>query len=122
MDSYKQLSNAVSTIEAEYMALSDASREAIAHTHLCTDLNIETSTPLLLSDSQNALNLTGPTLNYQRQKHIDIRYHFIRDVIQKDQVIVNFILSEEQPADILTKELSSQCHHNYVERLRLRPI
>ena len=120
--SYKQSSNAVSTMEAEYMALSDASREAIARTHLCTDLNIETSTPLLLSDSQNTLNLTSPTLNYQCQKHIDIRYHFIHDVIQKDQVIVDFIPSEEQPADILTKALGTQSHQNCVERLRLRPI
>ena len=121
--SHKQLSNAVSTMEAEYMALSDASREAIARSHLSADLSMQaSSTSLLLSDSQNALSLTGPASNYQRQKHIDIRYHFIRDVIQKDQVNVDFIPTAEQPADILTKALGPQLHQRCVDRLGLRPV
>ena len=65
--SHKQPSNAVSTMEAEYMVLSDASHEAIARSHLYADLSMKTSTaPLLLSDSQNTLSLTGPASNYQR--------------------------------------------------------
>src|SRR5271154_2819160 len=114
--SHKQTSNAVSTMEAEYMALSDASREAIARTHLYNDLDLSTtSPPLLLSDSQSALALTGDPTNYQRSKHIDIRYHFIRDVLQKDQISVDYIPSADQPADILTKALGPIPHQHCVD-------
>ena len=108
--SHKQTSNAVSTMEAEYMALSDASREAIARIQLYSDLTIYTPSPLLFSDSQSALALTGDPTNYSRSKHIDIRYHFIRDVIQKNQISVDYIPSTDQPADILTKALGPLPH------------
>ena len=106
-------------MEAEYMALSDASREAIARTHLYDDLNIATRAPLLLSDSQSALALTGTSSNYPRSKHIDIRYHFIRDVIQKNQINVDYIPSGQQKADILTKSLGPKLHAKCVSGLNL---
>ena len=121
--SHKQSSTAVSTMGAEYMALSDAAREAIAHIHLYDDLRdlyaLKNSPPLLLSDSQSALALTGTVSNYPRSKHIDIRYHFIRDVIQKGLLTVDYIPTTEQPADILTKALGLCLHHSCIQRLRL---
>jgi hypothetical protein len=64
-DSHKQHSVALSTREAEYMALSDASREAVARTHLYSDLQITTDQPpLLYSDSTTALLLTDESSPY----------------------------------------------------------
>jgi transposase InsO family protein len=121
--SHKQSSNAVSTMESEYMAISDASREAIARLQFYSDLDISTSSPpLLLSDSQSALVLTGDAANYQRAKHIDIRYHFIRDVIAKGQVIVDYIPTADQPADALTKALGPQLHQRCVDGMGLRSM
>ena len=76
--SHKQTSVALSTMEAEYMSLSDASREAIARIHLYSDLDVSTvSPPLLYSDSTSALSLTDESAPYQRSKPIDTRYHYI---------------------------------------------
>ena len=125
--SHKQSSNAISTMESEYMAISDASREAIARTQFYTDLDIfPSSPPLILSDSQSALALTGDTTSYQRAKHIDIRYHIIHDVIAKEQITVDYIPTADQPADqpadVLTKALGPQLHQRCVERMGLRSL
>ena len=122
-ESHKQHSVALSTRDAEYMALSDASREAIARTHLYDDLQIITvQPPLLYSDSITALLLTDESAPYQRSKHIDTRYHYIRDILKKDQIQVDYVPSEENPADVFTKALSSDLHHRCVLGMGLRPF
>jgi hypothetical protein len=108
--SHKQTTVATSTMEAEYMSLSDASREAIARQHLYTDLNIQDSIPLLYSDNQAALAIAQNPVHHQRSKHIDIRYHFIRNAVQNDQVIIDYVPTAGQTADILTKALGPQQH------------
>src|SRR5271168_3179397 len=95
-------------MEAEYMSLSDASREAIVRTRLYSDLEISTaSSPLLYSDSTSALSLTDESAPYQRSKHIDTWYHFIRDILEKGEIQVDYVPSEENPADVLTKALNA---------------
>ena len=122
-DSHKQHSVALSTREAEYMALSDASREAVARTHLYSDLQITTDQPpLLYSDSTTALLLTDESSPYQRSKHIDTRYHYIRDILEKGEIHVDYVPSEDNPADVFTKALSGDLHHNYVLGMGLRPF
>jgi len=121
--SHKQTSVALSTMQAEYMSLSDASREAIARTRLYSDLEITTaSSPLLYSDSTSALSLTDESAPYQRAKHIDTRYHFIRDILEKGEIQVDYVPSEENPADILTKALNADAHHRCVRGMGIRPI
>jgi hypothetical protein len=73
----KQTTVATSTMEAEYMAISDASREAIAKSQLLDELRLKIPTPMLFCDNQGALNISEDPTNYQRAKHIDIRYHFV---------------------------------------------
>lgn len=122
-ESHKQQSVTLSTRDAEYMAVSDASREAITRIHLYTDLQITTAQPpLLYSDSITALLLTDESAPYQRSKHIDVRYHFIRDIVKKGEIQVDYVPSEENPADIFTKALNSDLHHHCVLGLGLRPI
>ena len=105
------------------MALSDASREAIARIHLYSDLQIVTDQPpLLYSDSITALLLTDESSPYQRSKHIDTRYHYIRDILQKGEIQVDYVPSEENPADIFTKALAADLHHNCVLGMGLRPF
>ena len=110
--SHKQPTVATSTTAAEYMAISDASREAVARLHLFEELNIDISKPTILSDSTGALAVSEDPTNYQRTKHIDIRYHYIRHVIQNGQVVINHVPGNENPADLLTKALASERHHN----------
>lgn len=73
---HKQTMVALSSMETEYMTLSDASREAIARSQFFQELDIKSAAIPILSDSQSALDMVdGNTGNYRKSKHIDIRYH-----------------------------------------------
>ena len=75
--SHKQSTVTTSTMEAEYMALSDAAHEAIARSQLYGEFLLKLPPPMILSDNQGALDITEDHTNYQKAKHIDIRYHFV---------------------------------------------
>ena len=117
--SRKQTTVATSTTEAEYMALSDGTREAIARSIFFKELMVEIPTPLILSDSNGALTIAEEPTNHQRTKHIDIRYHFIRHAIRENKVNVNYVPSKDNPADILTKSLSASLHQRALSIMQL---
>src|SRR5438045_9463758 len=77
--SRKQTTVALSTMEAEYMALSDATREMLAHLTFFQTLSIELPIPVLYTDNEAAESIAKREPEYQRSKHIDIRYYFLRD-------------------------------------------
>ena len=118
--SHKQSTVATSIMEAEYTALSDASREVIARTQLYAELRLKLSPPLLFSDNQGALDIFEDSTNYQRAKHIDIRYHFIRHVLRNNQISIDYIPSSENPADILTKSLDGTKNQQCLNLVNLR--
>ena len=104
--SHKQHSVALSTMEAEYMAGSDAASKAIWCRTLLGELGFPQKSPALLyMDNQSALALARNTGSQGRAKHIDIRYHFIRDRITKGELEVAHCPGETNPADIFTKPL-----------------
>ena len=57
-------------------------------------------------DNTSAINLTKNPIQNSRTKHIEIRYHFIKDHVQKDDIELEFVSREKQLADIFTKPLS----------------
>ena len=119
--SHKQTTVALSTMEAEYMALSDASREAIARAQFFEELGIPSSPILILSDSETALDVAnGTAMNHRKTKHIDIRYHAIRHFIQEDKIQVNHISNEYQLADLCTKALGPQLHQRFLELMGMK--
>jgi hypothetical protein len=119
--SHKQSTVSLSTLEAEYKALSDASRESIARSHLYEELGIHVKDiPVIYSDNLGALNIAEDPTNYARTKHIDIRYHFIRDCINNNQLAVDHVPGDENPADILTKALGPTKHDYLIELLGMR--
>jgi hypothetical protein len=120
--SHKQATVAHSTMEAEYMALSDASREAIARKQFFQELKIPSSfMPVtILSDNQSALEIAENPANYRKAKHIDIRYHAIRHHLRNGKIDVDYIPSQAQAADIFTKALGPLQHQRCVELLGLR--
>ncbi len=119
--SHKQTTVALSTMESEYMALSDASRESIARSQFFAELNIfPPSTPItIFSDNQSALEITQNPKNYRKAKHIDIRYHAVRHYILDGKVEVDYIPTDGQPADILTKPLGPTKHQRCLELLNM---
>ena len=75
-------------MEAEYMSLSDAAREAIARSQFYGEFLLKLPPPVILSDNQGALDITEDPTNYQKAKHIDIRYHFVRHALHSDQISI----------------------------------
>jgi hypothetical protein len=117
--SHKQTTVATSTMEAEYMALSDAAREALARSHLYGVLISNIPTPLVFSDNKGALEIATNPTNYQKTKHIDIRYHFIRHSLQNDHLAINHVPGEDNPADFLTKPLTPFKHQHCMQLIKL---
>jgi hypothetical protein len=105
--SVRQRAVALSTAEAEYMALSDASREATWLRWLLEDM---LGQPLpgpvpIMEDNQAAIQIAENPVHHDRSKHIDIRFHFTRDKIKDQTITVAYVHTSEQQADILTKAL-----------------
>jgi len=100
--------------------MSDTSREAVTRLHLFEELNINIPSPVVLCDSTGALAVSEDPINYQRTKHIDIRYHYIRYVIKNGQVTINHVPGDENPADLLTKALGLDRHQKLLKYLNFQ--
>ncbi|GKC60900.1 zinc finger, CCHC-type containing protein [Tanacetum coccineum] len=94
---------ALSTIEAEYMALTVDVKEAIWLRGLLEELGIELNTVAVNYDNQGAIHLSWNHVFHERTKHINVRYHFIREVLEAKTVKVLKVGTEHNVADALTK-------------------
>ncbi|GKV22644.1 hypothetical protein SLEP1_g32496 [Rubroshorea leprosula] len=94
---------ALSTTEAEYMAITEAVKEALWLKGLVSDLRVEQNEMMVFCDSQSAIHLTKNTMYHERTKHIQVRYHFVREVISNGDVLVEKISTDQNPANMMTK-------------------
>jgi hypothetical protein len=105
--SRKQSSIALSTTEAEYIAACSASCEAIWLRKLLTGLfDLEMEATVILCDNQSCIKMTENPVFHDKSKHIEIWYHYIRDMVQRGVVKLQYVGTDEQVADVLTKPLS----------------
>ena len=110
--SQKQSCTALSTAEAEYVALSQAAQEAIWLRQLNSDLLSDSCEPTVLyEDNQAAICLSKNPQSHGKSKHIDIRYHFIREQVSKGTIEVKYCPTNDMIADILTKGLGKEKFH-----------
>jgi hypothetical protein len=96
---------ALSTTEAEYMAIAEACKELIWLKGLNAELCGVDSFINLFSDSQSAIYLTKDQMFHARTKHIEIKYHYVRDEIEKGKLKVCKISTHNNPTDMLTKSV-----------------
>ncbi|KAG8498774.1 hypothetical protein CXB51_005214 [Gossypium anomalum] len=87
-----QTTVALSTTEAKYMAITEACKEAIWLKGLFSELNEDLQISTIFCDSQSAIFLTKDQMFHKRTKHIDVRYHFVRDIITRGDIITFFLL------------------------------
>ncbi|KAH9659027.1 hypothetical protein KPL70_023708 [Citrus sinensis] len=91
------------TIEAEYMAITEAVKEAIWLQGLLENLGLAQEYINVYCDSQSAIHLTKNEVYHARTKHIDVRFHFVREIINEGKIFLQKIKTAENPADMLTK-------------------
>lgn len=103
--SKKQTCVALSTAEAEYVALASAAQEAVWMGQLTTELGIEPEAITIFEDNQSAISMTKNPQFHGRAKHIDLKYHFVRDQVSEGTVKLEYCPSKEMIADMLTKGL-----------------
>jgi len=102
-----QRSMALISTEVEYMAASLAACEAIWMRKVLVGLFGSHSEPTVIyCDNQSCIKLSVNPVFHDRSKHINIRYHHIRDCVQWKIMLLSYIPTEDQDADILTKALT----------------
>ena len=107
----KQPTVALSTMEAEYMAVAAATHEAIWLRQLVSELRINTIGPTPIHvDNRAAIKLTKDSKFHTRAKHIDIKHHYVRDMIKDRDIVIVSCASKENLADVFTKSLSREQH------------
>eukprot|EP00253_Pinus_taeda_P031942 PITA_31942 len=106
--SKKQSVVALSTTEAEYMAATHASKESIWLQRLCSNIGLVQGAIRIDCDSQSAIFLAKNPAYHSKTKHIDVQYHFVRDMIEDKKVLLVKVDTLKNTADALTKSVSSE--------------
>ncbi len=106
--SRKQVSVALSTTEAEYVAAGSCCAQILWMRQQLRDFGLVLDHIPLRCDNSSAINLTKNLILHSRTKHIEIRHHFLRDHVQKGDVDIEFVETRNQLADIFTKPLAKE--------------
>ena len=108
----------LSTTEAEYMALSEVVKELKFIVQLLQTMNIEVEFPITVYvDNVGAIWLSNNRTTSDRTKHIDIRTSFAKDYQEDGKIIIKFVKSEYNEADIFTKNTTHVILHNHQKKL-----
>jgi hypothetical protein len=109
-------------VEAEYIATAEAAREAVWLRNLLKELGFKQVGPTTLHvDNQGAMRLATSPSTHQRTKHIDIKHHLIRELIDRGTIELRYVATEKQQADLLTKALPGPRHSSNSIQLRVGP-
>ncbi|GJV10353.1 hypothetical protein Tco_1351894 [Tanacetum coccineum] len=103
--SKKQTALAISTTEAEYVSARKAYQQALWMKQALVDYDIVLDDIPVLCDNKGSIDLSKNPVLHSRTEHIDICHHFLRDNVQKGNVSIEKVSSEDNIVDILTKPL-----------------
>ena len=102
----KQNSVALSTAEAEYVAAVACCSQFLWIKQHLKDFGVIIKAIPLMCDNTYAVSMGKNPVQHKRSKHIDVRHHFLRDNVEKGNIVLTYCRTEEQIADIFTKALS----------------
>ena len=120
-NSKRQQTTATSTVEAEYMATSYATKEAIWLRQLMADVGCtQGEATTIMCDNQGCISLAKNPTHHSRTKHIDVQYHFIREKLELGVIRLDYCPTEHMVADVLTKGLCKDRHLRLVIAFGLR--
>lgn len=101
------------------MAISESCKEAIYLRALQLEITNKMYTLSLFNDNQSAQRLSTNPVFHKKSKHIDVKYHFTRECISNNIVILRYLPTANMPADLLTKGLCSKRHYTFMDLLGL---
>ena len=121
--SMKQNSVALSTAEAEYVSASEATAQVMWLRTILDDLGEkQEEATVLYCDNMSAISMARNPVFHQKTRHINRRVHFIREAVQEGVIDIKFCSSEEQLADIFTKELPKDRFNYLRTKLGVKPV
>ncbi|GKA12621.1 hypothetical protein Tco_0692167 [Tanacetum coccineum] len=106
--SKKQMALAIFTIKAEYVSPGKACQQALWMKQTLIDYDIRLDNVPIMCDNKGAIDFSRNPVQHSRTKHIEIRHHFLCDNIQKGNISIEKVASEDNIADILTKPLKRE--------------
>ncbi|CAI7823372.1 unnamed protein product [Closterium sp. NIES-54] len=109
----------LSSCEAELYAGTMAAQEARWLTFLLQELGFPQSAPTLWCDNQSTIHISQDPVYHTRTKHIELRHFFIRDLVQQEQLTVEYVASDCNLADLFTKPLGKVPHHRLLGAMGL---
>lgn len=116
----KQHTVSLSSTEAELVAVCEATKEAIWTQNLLNDIERSQNSITINEDNQSCMKLIENDKISNRSKHIDVKYHFIKDIIKQNKIKLKYCCTNEILADILTKPLSNIRFAKLREKLKLQ--
>ena len=118
--SKKQHSVSTSSTDAEYVAGSEATKEAVWLRLLLSEIGqLKAGPTTLLIDNQSAIARAKNPVCHSRTKHVAVQHHFIREKVESGEVKAEYIPTGDQVADVLTKALAREKHEKFTKGLRL---
>ncbi|XP_060665553.1 uncharacterized protein LOC132797793 [Drosophila nasuta] len=118
----KQRTVALSSTESEYLAMSEAVKEALYLKALLNRMGLKFKCVSIFNDNQSAQHLVKGFGFHPPTKHIDVRHHFIQEMHKSGDISVEYMQTERMPADVLTKGLGGQKHNECSASLGLISI
>ena len=111
----------MSSTEAEYIALCRAAQEAVWLRNLLSDVGLPPKRATTIhEDNQGAIALAKNPKDHPRTKHIDVKYHYVREVIQNKKIDVVHIPTGDMLADTLTKALPKPSYEKFRSEMGVR--
>ncbi|XP_042038299.1 secreted RxLR effector protein 161-like [Salvia splendens] len=108
---------ALSTTESEYIALTEAMKEIVWLKGVLSELKFVKFSPTVFSDSQSSIKLCKNNVFRDKTKHIDVRFHYIRDIVEKCEVFLQKVHTDINPADMGTESLPFEKLLFYIKHL-----
>jgi len=105
---------ATSSVEAEYVASANATKEAVWLRTLLTELDFPpTTATVIFADNQGCIALANNPVSHSCAKHIDIRHHFIWEHIEQHEVELKYVSTKDMLADVFTKALPRETFEKF---------
>ena len=104
----RQPTVALSSAQAEYQALTESMKQVTHLRHLLKEIGLEQKPTVIAEDNTAAIHIAENPVTSGRSKHIEVQYHYVREVIESGNVCLEYVPTGEMVADALTKNLNAQ--------------